>query len=261
MTTTETLPHHHFKHTGTSMETGKKAAIGFTIIGLLAVGVRVGLIYHERHEAEKPVEKIEAKVDPDDLVFLKQMHPDSLKDMKDLIGKPLWVSAGGQMDYYPYAAHKIDVAKSAGLLLGADPLVVKDAIEQVAPKGMTYRIPAGDKQVWLVFTLPKSPAPTQEYATPVGYREGTTYTFLTDEIFFYDDPHSLYSHWSADQWAAIDSHKVVPGMSERQVELALGQVSKSESQNYGNRTVNFDDQGHPVDVTFVNNKVTAIRPE
>jgi hypothetical protein len=48
------------------------------------------------------------------------------------------------------------------------------------------------------------------------------------------------------------------GMSERQVSLSLGQVSKSQSQDVGNRTVNFDDQGHPVDVTFEHNKVTAI---
>jgi len=49
-------------------------------------------------------------------------------------------------------------------------------------------------------------------------------------------------------------------MNERQVELALGQVSNSGSQEYGNRTVTFDHQGHPVDVTFVNNKATALRP-
>lgn len=243
------------------MDTGKKLAIGGVIVGILAIGARVGMIYRERHEAAKPAEKVEAKMDPDDLVFLKQMHPDSLKDEKDLVGKTLWVSAGGQMDYYAYAAHKVDASKSAGLLLGAEPLLVKDAIEQTAPKGMTYRIPAGDKQVMLVFTLPKSPDPVKEYAVPVGYREGTTYTFSTDEIFFYEDPHTLYSHWAPEQWAAIDAHKVILGMNERQVQLSLGQVSKSESQNYGNRTVNYDDQGHPVDVTFVHNKATVIRPQ
>jgi hypothetical protein len=99
------------------------------------------------------------------------------------------------------------------------------------------------------------------YAVPIGYHEDGAYTFEMDEIFFYDDPHVLYKHWSADQWAAIDAHKVIPGMSERQVELALGQVSKSESQTYGNRTVTFDDQGHPIDVTFTNDKATNIRPD
>ena len=57
------------------MDTGKKAAIGLTIVGLLAIGIRVGLIYHERHEAEKPVQVAEEKVDPDFNVFLKKKHP------------------------------------------------------------------------------------------------------------------------------------------------------------------------------------------
>ena len=243
------------------MENGKKAAIGASIVLVLSVGARVGLIYRERHEDAKPAESVQVKANPDDLVFLKQMRPDSMKDIRELIGKTLWVSAGGQMDYYNYANHKADYAKSQGLLLGADPVVVKDAIEQVAPKDATFRIPGGDKQVLLVFTLPKAKDPTALYAVPIGYREGSTYTFETDQIFFYDDPHILYKHWAPDKWAAIDAHKVIPGMSERQVDLALGQISKSESQNYGNRTVNFDDQGHPVDVTFVNDKATVIRPD
>jgi hypothetical protein len=243
------------------MDTGKKAAIGGTIVLLLAAGGRAGMIYHERHEAEKPPVTADVKVDPDDNVFLKKMRPDSLKDEKDLTGKTLWVAVGGEMDYYAYPGRKIDGSKVAGVLLGGEPLVVQNAIEQTAPKGLPNRIPAGNKQVMLVFTLPKSADPSKEYVVPVGYREGASYTFSTDDIFFYDDPHKLFSHWTPDQWAAIDAHKVVPGMSERQAALALGQISRSQSQDYGNRTVNFDDQGHPVDVTFVHNKATVIRPD
>jgi hypothetical protein len=245
------------------VESGKKAAIGATVLLLAVVGIRVGMLVHQRHADETTVAPapVESKANPDDLVFLKQMRPDSMKDIKDLVGKTLWVSAGGQMDYYLYAGHKANYAKSEGILLGADPLVVKDAIEQVAPKSATFRIPGGDRQVLLVFTLPKSAKPDTLYAVPVGYQQDSAYTFEMDEIFFYDDPHVLYKHWSADQWAAIDAHKVIPGMNERQVELALGQVSKSESQTYGNRTVTFDDQGHPVDVTFANDKATNIRPD
>jgi hypothetical protein len=245
------------------VENGKKAAIGATVLLIAVVGIRVGLLVHQRHvdETAVAVAPVESKANPDDLVFLKQMRPDSMKDIKDLVGKTLWVSAGGQMDYYLYAGHKANYAKSEGILLGADPLIVKDAIEQVAPKSATFRIPGGDRQVLLVFTLPKSAKPDTLYAVPVGYQQDSAYTFEMDEIFFYDDPHVLYKHWSADQWAAIDAHKVIPGMNERQVELALGQVSKSESQTYGNRTVTFDDQGHPVDVTFANDKATNIRPD
>lgn len=239
------------------METWKKAAIGATAVMVLAVGARVGMIYKDRHEVAKPAEQAQAKTDPDDLVFFKQMRPDSMKDIKELAGKTVWVSAGGQIDYFKYANHKADYSKSAGLLLGAEALAVKDAFEQVAPKSATFRIPGGDKQVLLVVTLPKSSDPAAEYAVPVGYHADGAYTFLTDQIFFYEDPHTLYK-WPAEDWAAVDAHKVIPGMNERQVALSLGQVSKSESQDIGNRTVNFDYQGHPVDVTFVDNKVTAI---
>jgi hypothetical protein len=48
-------------------------------------------------------------------------------------------------------------------------------------------------------------------------------------------------------------------MNERQVELALGQVSQSTSNDYGNRMVVFANMGKPMAVTFVKNKVTAFR--
>jgi hypothetical protein len=95
----------------------------------------------------------------------------------------------------------------------------------------------------------------------VGYREGKDYTFYTDDIFFYDDPHVLYQHWGPQVWQAVDSHQVLLGMNERQVQLSLGQVFKSESEKYGDRESTFDNVGHPIDVTFVKNKVTAFHPE
>jgi hypothetical protein len=50
-------------------------------------------------------------------------------------------------------------------------------------------------------------------------------------------------------------------MNERQVELALGQVSKSTSTDYGNRMVVFANLGKPMAVTFVKNKVTSFRAD
>ena len=96
---------------------------------------------------------------------------------------------------------------------------------------------------------------------PVGYREKGQYTFYTDEIFFYDDPHVLYKHWGPEIWKAVDSHTVIMGMNERQVELSLGQVSKSGSKDYGNRTVEFANMGKPMAVTFVKNHATSIRTD
>jgi hypothetical protein len=242
------------------MNSGTKAAIGGTVVLLLAVGIEILWLHHERSEPDAPVVATQ-KTDPDDLVFLKKERPSSMADLKDLYGKTVWISAGGQMEYYAYVGHKAEYAKSAGTLLGAEPMVIKDAFEQVAPKSATYRIPGGDRQVLLVFTMPKSTDPTKEYAVPVGYQEGKDFTFFTDEIFFYEDPHELYKHWGPQIWQAVDSHQVILGMNERQVELALGQVSKSLSNEYGNRLVVFANLGKPMAVTFVKNKVTAFRAD
>jgi hypothetical protein len=240
------------------MKNAAKAAIGATAVLILAVGGEVLWLHHERNApvAVKAPER-EVMAD-DDLVFLKQKRPDSMKDIKELKGATLWVSAGGQLEYYPCVGHAAQYAKTAGTLLGAEPIVVKDAIEQVAPKSATFRIPGGDKQVLLVFTKPDD---AKEFAVPVGYKQDGQYTFLTDEVFFYDDPHVLYKHWGPEIWKAVDSHQVILGMNERQVELALGQVSQSTSKDYGNRMVVFANMGKPMAVTFVKNKVTAFRPD
>jgi hypothetical protein len=243
------------------MTSGKKAAIAITGAMVLAVGIELVYLHHERNSPGKLVAPEEyGKVDPDELVFLKKERPSSLADLKDLFGRTVWVSAGGQMDYYPYAAHRADYAKSVGTLLGAEPLVIKDAFEQVAPKAATFRIPGGDKHVLLVFTMPKSADPAKEYAVPVGYRQGADYTFFTDEILFYDDPHTLYNYWGPKVWQAIDAHQVILGMNERQVQLSLGQVSQSGSTAYGNRQVVYANLGHPISVTYVDNHATAFQP-
>jgi hypothetical protein len=240
------------------MKNGVKAAIGATAVLILAVGGEFAWLHHERNAPEVVKVPEREVIADDDLVFLKKKRPDSMKDAKELTGSTVWVSAGGQMEFYPYVGHAVQYGKSAGTLLGAEPIVVKDAVEQVAPKAATFRIPGGDKQVSLVFTKPND---TKEYAVPVGYRQAGQYTFYTDEILFYDDPHELYKHWGPDIWKAVDTHQVILGMNERQVELSLGQVSKSTSKDYGNRMVVFANLGKPMAVTFVKNKVTAFRED
>ncbi|MCU1226098.1 MAG: hypothetical protein JWQ42_4191 [Edaphobacter sp.] len=240
------------------MQNGVKAAIGATVVLVLAVGVRVGLIYRERNKPMVIKAPEREKIADDDLVFLKQKRPSSIKDVKELVGSTVWVSAGGQLDFYPYGGHQANYGKAAGTLVGAEPVVVKDFVEQVAPKSATYRIPGGDKQVLMVFARPND---KKEYAVPMGYRQAGQYTFYTDEVLFYDDPHELYKHWGPEIWKAVDEHRVILGMNERQVQLALGQVSKSTSKDYGNRMVVFANLGHAQAVTFVMNKVTAFRDD
>jgi hypothetical protein len=240
------------------MQKGVKLAIAGTLV-LVAVGAgEVAWIHHERN-ADVPVKAgSDYKSDPDDLVFLKRERPDSLQDEKALKGKDLWVSAGGQMDYYPYSGGTVDFAKSEGVLLGAEKIEVKDAVEQVAPKKTAIRIPTGDKQILLVFTKVNNP---KEFATPVGYVEGGDTKILTDDIFFYDDPHQLYSYWGPRIWAAIDAHKAIPGMTEREAQMALGQVSTPHGDVPGDRPVDFYNDGHPVTVTFSGGKATRIEEQ
>jgi hypothetical protein len=244
------------------MTSGKRAALICATVAVVAIGGELGYLHYQRNKPMKTA-KVEERgpTNPDYLVFLKQKRPSTPADVRELTGQTLWISAGGQMDYYPSNGHRAEYEKTVGTLLGAEPIVVKGVFEQKAPKDATFRIAGGDAQVLLAFTKPKSDDPKKEYAVPVGYREGKDYTFRMDDIFFYDDPHELYKHWGPQVWKAIDSHQVILGMSESQVQLALGQVSKSVSQETGNRLVVYSNLGHPMAVTFVKDKVTAFRPD
>jgi hypothetical protein len=116
-------------------------------------------------------------------------------------------------------------------------------------------------RVLLGFTLPNSNNPTQLYAVPVGNYDQTGYNFFTDEIFFYDDPHQLYKHWGTAMWQHIDKHEPALGMSENQAMMSLGQVITPHGDKTGDRSVTYDNDGHPVTIDFENNKAMKIAPE
>jgi hypothetical protein len=247
------------------MTTGQKAAIGFVVLGVLLVGGEFGLIYKRNHE-QMAVPKdpyADRKVDPDDLVFLKKERPDSLKDEKALTGRMLWVSAGGQMDYYADKGNHVDYAHPVGVLLGAQQLLVKGAFEEKAPSSgpAVARIPAGEKHVLLAFTLPGSSDPSALYASPVGNFDNGNYSLLNDQIFFYEDPHVLYKHWGPEMWSHIDKHEAVLGMNENQAMMSLGEVIKPDSDTTGDRTVSYDNNGKPLSIQFTKGKATKITPE
>ena len=248
------------------METGKQAALAGTAILLAVVGIRVGLLYRERHApvvvASRDAGK--APVSQDAFVFLRKKRPSSMSDLRELYGSTVWVSAGGQMEYYPVRAGHADYTRPVGTLLGAAPITIQGALEQVAPKSATFRVPAGDRQVLLTFHIPASAQGPGSgdtlFAVPVGYRQAGQYTFINDELFFYDDPHHLYDHWGPQIWNSVDHHQATVGMSEAEVQMALGQVSDSLSTDYGNRRVMYNNLGHPMDVIFVHDKATAVMP-
>ena len=235
----------------------KKLAAIFTALLVIALGVRITLIHHERVEANKPAEAAAApSYTEDQMILPRRLHQMDMGDAKQLNGKTIWVWAGGQLNAYPATPTKMDYAHPGPLLLGAQPLEVVNFIEGKAPAAAYSRVPKGDAQVFMLFH--RKDDPSKLWGTPVGYREGKVYTFLIDECFFYDDPHTLYKHWGADMWKAIDEHRAVKGMSELQAQIALGQVSKPGPGETGERTVVYDNDGHPVTITFSKNKATSI---
>lgn len=235
------------------------ALVKWGLAGVVVLGAVVGgeLLYlHHRNVVDQTApEQATYKSDPDNLVFVKHEHPMSLKDEKDLKGRTLWISAGDQMVFYPYAGH-VDFAHPGGMLKGAEPIVVKDAVEEKAKADRLNRIPLGDKQVFVVFTKAGS---DKEFAVPVGSKLAGDYTFSSDDIFYYEDPHKLFNYWSPAVWAAIDEHKAIVGMSERQAQTALGQtLTYAQDSKMGDRLVTFNNDGHPVNVTFVGDKATKV---
>ena len=239
----------------------KKLVAGFTLLLLLVVAGRLYLTWRERREdanAVAPRHEPEYHVTADDLVVPRKLYPSSLKDARALDGHRVWVFAAGQMRLYPATPAHVDYAHPAGLLLGAEPLDVTNFIEQAAPPGV-YNIPRGDRHVLMLFH--RASEPGKLYGTPVGYEQDGSDTFYLDEAFFYDDPHGLYKEWSPEIWAAIDQHRAIDGMNERQVNLALGQVSTPGPGSVNNRTVTYDNQGHPVTVTFAAGKATKVQAD
>lgn len=247
------------------MTKGLKIALVVTAAFVVAIGAE-SLWLHHRNTADEnaPVVRKNAYVQPaltdDQAVYLRKERPDSIADEKQLVGKTIWVSAGGQMEYYKDSGKHADYAHPVGMLLGAEPLIVRDAFEQRAPANSraVFRIAAGQRQVLLAFTMPNSTDPKQLYAVPVGNFDEGHYNLLTDEIFFYDDPHVLYKHWGPEVWAHVDKHEPALGMSENQAMMALGQTITPHGDNVGDRSLTFDNSGHPVTIDFQHNKAVKI---
>ncbi|MDE1155818.1 MAG: hypothetical protein PW735_08815 [Acidobacteriaceae bacterium] len=246
------------------MNKGAQVALASVAAFVLAIGVEVAYLHHKRavEENEPAVTKTDnrPRLAPDDLVFLKKKHPDSLKDERALIGTTIWVSAGGQMDYYKDSGNHVDYARPVDTLKGAVPLLIKGVFEQVPPKTgrAVARIAAGQRHVLLAFTMPSSTDPKQLYAVPVGHFADGSYEFLTDEIFFYDDPHELYKHWGPEVWAHVDKHEVALGMTENQCMMALGQVIDPHGDTMGERSVTYNNDGHPITIDFEGGKAVKI---
>ncbi|TCK71924.1 hypothetical protein [Acidipila rosea] len=240
------------------MKSWQKIAV-VTLIALAALGVRVFFIWRERNApaVQKPQPQ-ERQLTADEMVIPRKLFIDDLKSAKALDGKTVWVQAGYELEYFPYAAHRVNFAKSQGMLPGMQALEIKDMVPEAVPAKIEDRIPKGDKQIFAVFTMPGD---KKEYATAIGYEQGTDSKYYADDIFYYDDPHTMYKHWPADVWQTVDQHQAKVGMNELQTAAALGVIQQSDSSNVGNRTVHYDAGGKKWSVTFQNDKATSVKQE
>jgi len=233
------------------------------LVFFILAGIRLFLIYRERHS---PVPSTNApptsNLTPDDYVVPTQVHSTDFKSAKeDLTGKTVWVKAGNQVTYFPYARGHLDFKHSAGVLPPLKKLKIANVIQATAPDAKAEEVAPGvrvkSQQVLAVFT-PDGESNT--YAVPIGANRGGDYTLYINDMFFLDDPRQLYNHWPPAVWSAIDQHQAFKGMNELQTSFALGVGVPEGGGDFGNRTLKFDNNGHPVTVTFEHNRATQVVP-
>ncbi|HVT99259.1 MAG TPA: hypothetical protein VHE33_17285 [Acidobacteriaceae bacterium] len=205
-----------------------------------------------------PKQAQETHLSDEQMVQPRKLFIDDLKSAKDLIGKPVWVQAGYEMTYYPYSGHRVDFAHKVGVLPSVQRLDVKDIVLEKVPANVETRIPRGNQQAFLVFTMPDD---TKQYATAVGTIQGNDSTWYCDNVLYYDDPHQMYNLWPASLWQAIDAHQPKPGMTELETAMALGVMQQSNSSDVGNRTVYYNAGPKRWAVTFENDKATQVEPQ
>jgi len=233
------------------------------LVFIVLAGLRLFFIYRARHEAAPAPKPAVANPNfsADNYVVPTQLHAYDLKSAKEgLDGKPVWVKAGYQVYYYPYAGGRVDFKHPVGLLPPLEKLQVKDVIETATPGAKAEEVAPNvrirQQQVMATFHLPDDP---KLYAAPIGVSKGGDYTLYINDTFFFEDPHQLYKHWPPEVWDAIDHHQAKPGMNELQTSFALGAgIAQGAGGDYGNRTLEYDNNGHPVRVTFENNRATSV---
>lgn len=194
----------------------------------------------------------------DNLAVMRAYFPQYFEDAQRLENTTVWMKDGYAIPYFAYNGDHVDFSNKVGLIPSNQQLDVKKLVKAVEPAGMEDGVARGAQQVLAVFSMPGSEG---LYALPIGAVAGQQEAYYSDQLFFYDDPHTIYDHWSKDVWKAIDAHQVLPGMSELQTRMAIGQNAQPLSLNAGDRTVAYDQAGKHLTVRFENNRATSIQDE
>jgi hypothetical protein len=236
-------------------ETKQRIQLLLLVLFVLA-SVRTAYIFYMRYKERVREDEAKAKnvgySNPDYYVHPKKLYPYDLKTAKQLTQQPVWVKEGYRYTYYPYEAtgKKVDYAHEAGLLGPIEKLEIKDVVLANAPV-------AGQKrQVVAVFD-----ESGKNCAVPIGYADNGEYTIYSDEMFFVEDPHELYKHWTADVWQAVGQHQVKPGMNEMQADFAIGMGVPDRGDTTYEKTVHYPNGGKPLVIVYQDGKAAAITAE
>src|SRR5579871_3021346 len=97
------------------------------LVAIVAAGIRLYFYFRDRQTAFAPEKKPEVALDPDYYVVPKKLHPQDLKDAKELARQPVWVKSGYQFTYYPYVGHA-DFDHAAGTLGPLEKLQISDVV-------------------------------------------------------------------------------------------------------------------------------------
>jgi hypothetical protein len=223
------------------------------VVAILVTGLRVAYIFYARHEEQ--AQSIRPAAPPplkaDDYVIPRKLYPYDLKSAKQLTRQPVWVKVGYSITYFPYdkAAHHVNFAHAAGLLLPIERLNIDDVITAAAPTD------PGEKQAMAVFS-----SEGKRYAFSIGVLKQNEYHFSSDEMLFIQDPHELYKHWPPAVWSAIDNHQLKPGMNELQANFAVGMGIPEPGGDDENKTVHYPNGAKPLSVTYRQGKIAEIKP-
>ena len=228
------------------MSRNAKLVQAVLLVVLVVAGIRLFLIFRERTVSFVTPAKTETALDPDYYVTPKKLHPQDLKDAKELTQQPVWVREGYRYAYYAIDP-RIDIGHPVGTLGPIEGLEIKDVVIQGAGN-------SANRQVMAVFEKDG-----KRYAFPIGVEDKGAIQIYSDDMLFIQDPHELYKHWPPEIWKAVDEHQVKTGMNELQASFAIGMGIPEGSGATNPKVVNYPNNGHAVKVTFTDGKATDVK--
>jgi len=233
-----------------------KMIVVSTLVTLAIGGVYLFSVWkHRQNPGVVPQSDASQKLSDDDLAVVRSFFPAHFDDLQRLEGTSVWMRNGYTIPYYPYVGGHVEFAKQVGVIPAAERLDVKKIVKAAAPAAVVDGIEHRSRQAFVVFALPGNP---ELFAVAVGSMDSQLESYFTDLLFYYDDPHTIYSHWPRDVWASIDAHQVKQGMSELQTRMAIGQNMHPDGDKEGDRTVRYEQGGNEWTITYVKNRATTI---